>query len=70
MNVSLSRLFRVRERQVLELRADSQNVLNRTNFANPGAVMSATTTFGRITATAPGQLGTPRIMQFAVKYSF
>lgn len=70
VNVSLSRLFKVRERQVLELRADSQNVLNRTNFANPGTVMSATTTFGRITATAPGQLGTPRIMQFAVKYSF
>jgi hypothetical protein len=70
VNASLSRLFKVRERQVLELRADSQNLLNRANFANPGASMAATANFGKITSTAPGQLGTPRIMQFAVKYTF
>jgi hypothetical protein len=32
--------------------------------------MAATANFGKITSTAPGQLGTPRIMQFAVKYTF
>jgi hypothetical protein len=70
LNASLSRLYHVREHQTLEFRADSQNLLNRANFGNPGAVMSATANFGKIQATAPGQSGAARIMQFAVKYAF
>ncbi len=64
-NASTSRLFHVRERQTLELRADAQNLLNKVNFSNPGTSTSATSTFGLITSGSPA-----RIMQFAVKYMF
>ena len=70
LNASLSRLFHVRERQTLELRADSQNLLNRANFANPNVTSSSTANFGLITSTAGGQIGTARVMQFALKYMF
>jgi hypothetical protein len=63
-NAGLSRLFPIRESQTLELRAEAQNVLNRTNFANPSTTLTSNT-FGQITASGPA-----RIMQFAVKYVF
>jgi len=63
-NAGLSRLFRVRERQVLELRGEAQNVLNRVNFGDPNAVLNSST-FGRIVSSGPG-----RIIQLGAKYVF
>jgi hypothetical protein len=64
VNAGLSRLFRIKERQSVELRAEAQNVLNRANFSDPTLNLSSNT-FGQIIATGPA-----RIMQFALKYSF
>ena len=50
-------------RRTLELRVEAFNLLNNFNWGNPGTNLDAGT-FGRITT----QTGSPRIMQFAVKY--
>jgi len=63
-NAGLSRLFPIKERRNVELRAEAQNVLNRANFSDPGLTLNSNT-FGQITATGPA-----RIMQFALKYNF
>jgi carboxypeptidase family protein len=63
-NAGLSRLFPIRERQRLELRGEAQNVLNRTNFADPSVTMNSNT-FGRVQSSGPA-----RILQFALKYVF
>jgi hypothetical protein len=63
-NAGLSRLLRVRERQVVELRGEAQNVLNRANFGDPNAVLNSST-FGRIVASGPA-----RIIQLGAKFIF
>ena len=63
-NAGLSRSFRIREGQMVEIRGEGQNVLNRINYGNPTASL-ASNTFGQITTTGPA-----RIMQFAIKYVF
>ena len=63
-NAGLAREFRIRERQTLEVRAEGQNVLNRTNFNNPSGDLN-NANFGRIQTS-----GEARVMQFAVKYLF
>ncbi len=70
-DASLSRIFAFRERWRLEARAEGFNVINHTNFAAPSGNLNST--FGRITATqssGPGQQGTNRIIQFALKLHF
>ena len=63
-NAGVSRLFRVREHQTIELRMESQNVLNTANFSNPSSSMTSNT-FGQINSAGPA-----RIIQFAFKYIF
>ena len=74
LDLSLSRRFKIRERQNVEIRAEAFNIQNRVNFLNPasanlvgGVITSATNSsnFGKILADT-----SPRIMQFAVKYTF
>jgi hypothetical protein len=74
VDISLSRQFRVREKQYFEIRAESFNIQNRANFLNPGTVGISggsansalnSSTFGKIQSDVQ-----PRIMQFAVKYNF
>jgi hypothetical protein len=75
VDVALSRLFPITERQSIEIRWETFNVENRVNFVNPGtAGISATgtnntvlnsSTFGMISSDVA-----PRIMQFAIKYAF
>ena len=64
MDMGLSRLFRIRENQTIEMRAEAFNVLNRVNLFNPVVVLTDSN-FGRILSA-----GDPRIMQFAVRYGF
>jgi hypothetical protein len=64
IDAGLTRTFNVREGQQVEFRAEATNVLNHTNFNNPNASVG-NANFGRITTA-----GSPRIMQFALKYVF
>jgi hypothetical protein len=65
VDMSLARLLSVGGMRTLELRVEAFNLLNTFNWGNPGTNFDAGT-FGRITS----QNGSPRIMQFAVKYGF
>ena len=64
VDMSVSRLFRIRERQSLELRGEAFNVLNRLNANNPTSALNSAT-FGRVLSAAD-----PRIMQVAMKFAF
>jgi hypothetical protein len=63
---SVSRQFQIREGQKIEFRAEAFNVTNSLRRGNPGTTLSSTNTFGVIQTSAGG----PRIMQFALKYTF
>jgi len=75
VDVALSRQFPITERQYFEIRAESFNIANHTNFLNPGTTGIAasgtagttlnSSTFGKIQSDV-----SPRIMQFAIKYTF
>jgi hypothetical protein len=64
-DLALTRIFSIRERQKLEVRAEAFNVLNGVRFANPGTALNNPNAFGRILSAQD-----PRIMQFALKYGF
>jgi hypothetical protein len=49
----------------VELRVESFNLFNHVNWANPNVTVGSATA-GRITDSS----GSPRIMQFAMKYAF
>ena len=63
-DAALSRVFRFRETQRLEFRAEAYNVTNGFRPGNPGTNLNQNT-FGQIRTS-----GDPRIMQFALKYVF
>jgi hypothetical protein len=67
VDLAVSRLIAARGTQRLELRLESFNLLNNFNWGDPVdfRVLNSPT-FGRITT----QAGTPRIMQFGIKYDF
>ena len=65
INGSLVREVRIRERHIVEFRAEAFNLLNHVEPTNPNASISTPSTFGKITL-----FGNPRIMQFALKYVF
>ena len=49
----------------MQLRFEFFNATNHVNFSNPGSNINNATTFGTILSA-----GDPRILQFALKYSF
>ncbi len=63
-DVALSRIFRVRENQRLEVRAEAYNLTNSLHPGNPITTLNSGI-FGQINTS-----GDPRIMQFALKYLF
>ncbi|HLI84426.1 MAG TPA: carboxypeptidase regulatory-like domain-containing protein [Bryobacteraceae bacterium] len=74
VDAALSRLFTVRERKTLEVRAEAYNLPNFFLRGNPTTTLSSNT-FGQITqvfntgyATSGG--GGPRVLQFAAKFNF
>jgi hypothetical protein len=63
-DVALSRVFRFRESQRLEFRAEAYNLTNSLRPQNPTTNFSSSD-FGQISSSRD-----PRIMQFALKYLF
>jgi hypothetical protein len=64
---SLIKNFRITERQTLRFTSDFFNIWNHANFANPASTdVESPGNFGVITSTK----GTPRIIQFSLKYVF
>jgi len=63
-DAALSRIFRFRETQSLEFRAEAYNVTNSFRPGNPGTAINSNT-FGQIRTSL-----SPRITQFALKYMF
>lgn len=66
VDFSIIKFIPLTERQRIEFRTEFFNVFNTVNFANPNANIAVPATFGRVTATSAG----PRVIQFALKYSF
>jgi len=66
LNLGLSKRFPLGwEGKRLQFRAEAFNALNRPDFGNPGANLSAPANFGRITSAGPG-----RAVQLALKLEF
>jgi hypothetical protein len=72
-DVSLIKYFKIGERQEIRFTADFFNIWNHTNFANPSvtdieAYLASPTNspFGKIVGT----VGTPRLVQFSLRWSF
>jgi len=63
-DIAMSRLFKVRERQSVEVRAEAFNVTNSFRMNNPIVAFNSSV-FGQVTSAYD-----PRIMQFALKYVF
>ena len=71
-DASLARKFPVTEGSYFQFRAEYFNLLNHTNFGDPGT-MANTSTFGQITSTSPqngNYSNDPRIAQLSLKYVF
>jgi hypothetical protein len=69
VDLALNKHLSIRERYVVEFRAEAFNVFNHPSFALPAggtADISNTATFGNITTTA----STARVMQFALRVDF
>ena len=64
-DASISKNIHITERQLVQFRSEFFNIFNHTQFANPGLGANQST-FGQITATSVS----PRVIQFALKYSF
>ena len=76
LNMALSRAFPITEHQSIEIRGEAFNLSNWTNPYNPVTNLTASN-FGQIVpATASGlgalsqSINDPRILQFALKYTF
>lgn len=67
VDASVLKNFRLRERTILQFRAEALNVLNHPNWANPGTTFGAPT-FGRVTGLQAGNQS--RIIQLALHLSF
>ena len=65
VDLGMSKLVSLTERQRVEFRVEAFNLLNNFNWGNPTTNFDSAQ-FGRINTNA----GTQRIMQFAVKYEF
>jgi hypothetical protein len=67
MDFTLGKMFHISEKQNIRFRADFFNLFNHPSFANPpSASVSAAGGSAPITST----VGTPRLIQFSLKYSF
>jgi hypothetical protein len=70
-DLSLTKLFRIRERQTIQFRSEFFNAFNHPQFALPlgnfnQSLITSNANFGLITATSVN----PRLIQFALRYQF
>lgn len=73
VDMALQRRISLGEHAALEMRGEVFNTLNRAQYANPLADISAPASFGRITTlvnTSPTGSGTPRQIEFAMRLVF
>jgi Carboxypeptidase regulatory-like domain len=66
LDFSIGRVFPVTERQKLTFSTEFFNLLNHPSFASPSIVDIENPSFGAITST----VGTPRLIQFSLRYSY
>ncbi len=67
VDFTLGKIFKLTERQSLRFRADFFNLFNHPSFANPSATdVESPSSFTQITSV----VGTPRLIQFSLKYGF
>jgi len=69
IDMGLTRMFHIREKQTIQFRWEAFNLPNHANLGNPITAMN-NVNFGKILSTATGSLGDPRILQAALKYVF
>ena len=69
VDFSLGKVFKITEQQNLRFLADFFNLFNHPSFANP-AFASVGPTPGSGSAPITSTIGTPRLIQFSLKYSF
>jgi hypothetical protein len=65
-DVSLVKRFRLYEHHSLTFRAEAYNIFNNVNFGNPSVSLTSPQTFGKLTSL----VGSPRILQMALRYDF
>jgi len=67
LDFTLGKTFLLTERQSLRFRTDFFNLFNHPSFANPSSLdVQSGSSFARVTSV----VGTPRLIQFSLKYSF
>ena len=67
LDFTLGKTFLLTERQSLRFRTDFFNLFNHPSFANPSSLdVQSRSSFATITSV----VGTPRLIQFSLKYSF
>ncbi|MBZ5727530.1 MAG: TonB-dependent receptor [Acidobacteriia bacterium] len=65
-DVSLVKRFRIYEKHAITFRAEAYNIFNDANFGNPTVSLTTPQTFGKLTSI----VGSPRIVQLALRYDF
>jgi hypothetical protein len=67
LDLSLTRLIRMKGTQAIEVRVDAFNAFNWFQWAQPATALNNTATFGQITSVIQNS---PRAMQLGIKYQF
>jgi hypothetical protein len=67
LDLSVAKVFRVREGHSFQLRGEFFNAFNHPNMGDPGTALGSAA-FGRVTSTSA--FGTPRVVQVGLKYLF
>jgi hypothetical protein len=69
VDLTLGKAFKITEGQAIRFRADFFNLFNHPSFANPAAPAVGSSP-GSGSAPITSTVGTPRLIQFSLKYSF
>ena len=70
VDFTLDKNFKIGERQVIRFRADFFNLFNHPSFANPQTFNGDGGVYGPGGAPITTTIGTPRLVQFSLKYAF